>query len=203
MRPARGMTFAAGAVIATSLALSGCAPAGERIPQPTAEELSVLNEQVRDLQWQNLQFSPDSPRPNVDFEHYIDPEASDEIYSECMMEAGYPGWEPNSFGAFGGPPAIERLDLYICVSRFPLHPSRWNLFTTAQRDAIYDYYRDSLVPCLAAAGLPMSEVPSREDYLAESFFGWNPYNVNFEISNEEVAAITSKCGDLTAMIGGE
>jgi hypothetical protein len=188
-------------VLAASLLVCGCSLVGESIPEPTEAELAELNEQVRDLQWQILQFSPDSPRPTVEFESYVDPDAADEVYTECMVQAGYPDWQASSVGAFGGPPTMERLALYTCVSRFPLHPGTWGLYSTDQRDAIYDYYRDSLVQCLESSGLDVRDAPTRDEFLTASLFGWTPYSYDFGNSDEEMAAIARRCGDLASALG--
>lgn len=148
-------------VIAASMVLTGCSLAGEPIVQPTAPELAALNATVRDLQWQGLRFSPNAPRPTVELEEYTDPDDTTEVYRTCMREAGHEDWTEINFNALGDAPAAERLDLYVCISRFPLHPSYYGLYSEGQLDAIYDYYQESLVPCMQASGIDVQGVPTR------------------------------------------
>lgn len=191
------------AIAAASIALTGCTLTGSEVPPPTEAELAALNERVSDLQWRHLQFSPDSPRPTVEFERYVEPSDTDDVYRDCMQDAGYTDWEPTTMSAFGGPSSSERLDLYICVTRFPVSPSYYGLYSPAQLDAIYDYYRDSLVPCLRGAGLDVSDPPAREDFVESEYFAgqWSPYGYDFGLTETELRVVTAGCGDLSSVIG--
>lgn len=189
-------------VVATAGALGGCSLAGEQIAEPTSTELAAMTAQVNDIQWQNLQFSPDSPRPTVEFSRFIEPDQTDAVYTACMEEAGYIGWEQVIFNSLGGPPAAERLDLYECVSRFPVHPAYYGIHTTAQLDAIYDFYRDSLVPCLRGAGLEITGVPTRDEFVKSEFlYTWSPYAQNFDIPDTVLSGVYEQCPDFSYVIG--
>jgi len=193
---------AAVAVLIAAGALGGCSVERGPIAEPTPTELEAITRQVNDLQWQNLQFSPDSPRPTVEFSRFIQPDETDEVYTACMEDAGYVGWEQANFNSLGGPPAAERLDLYVCVSRFPVHPAYYGIHTAAQLDAIYDFYRDSLVPCLRGAGLDITGVPTRDEFVKSEFpFAWNPYAQNFDIPDKVLSGVYAQCPDFSYVIG--
>ena len=202
-RPPRSGVIAS-ALVALALALAGCSIEGEAIRPPTDADLAKLNEYVNDLQWGGLQFSPDSPRPTVEFERYVDPDLAEATYSECMEESGYVDWQEQNLTALGGAPVAERLALYTCITRFPIHPGYYGLYTPGQLDAIYDFYRDSLVPCISASGIDLGDVPTREVFVASGFFDrWSPYGRNFDISDHELAALYARCPDLSSAIGGQ
>lgn len=192
---------AAVAVVAAAVALGGCSLEGDSIAQPTSIELAAMTRQVNDLQWGSLQFSPDSPRPTVEFSRFIEPDQTDGVYSACMEEAGYTGWDQANVNSLGEPPAAERLDLYVCVTRFPVHPGYYGIHTPAQLDAVYDFYRDSLIPCLRGAGLEITGVPTREDFVKSEFLQtWNPYAQNFDIPGEVLNGVYAQCVDLSYRI---
>jgi len=181
--------------------LAGCVTAGEAVPEPTVHELETLNERVRQLQWQFLQFSPDSPRPPVDFVSFVDPANTEQAYAACMQAAGHEGWTPSNSSALGGPPIGERLDLYICIAQYPIAPSYYGLYTPAQLGAIYDYYRDSLVPCIRAAGVGVGEPPTRAEFVAipKGFrVLWTPYDAGAPgLTQTEKQSLYTKCPDLS------
>ncbi len=197
------MLVAASVVIAASIVLTGCSLAGDEIPQPTTAELDAMLTQVNDIQWQNLQFAPDSPRPTVEFERFIEPSEADAVYTACMAESGYDGWQQANYNALGGPPEAERLDVYACIARFPIPPVYYGLRTSSQLDAVYDYYRDSLLPCLRAAGMDVTETPTREEFVASTSFGgqWNPHWYAFPRAVGADLAAYARCGDLSYVIG--
>lgn len=191
-------------VIAASMVLTGCSIAGEPIAQPTAPELAALNATVRDVQWQGLRFSPNAARPTVEFESYTDPDDTTEVYRSCMREAGHEDWTEVNFHALGDAPVTERLDLYVCTSRFPLHPSFYGLYTESQLDAIYDYYEESLVPCMQASGIDVRGVPTRAEFVGNPpAMGsvWSPFNYDYELSDNLWMVIYRDCNDLSYRIG--
>lgn len=159
---------------------------------------------VQDLQWQGLGFSPDSPRPTVEFEAYTDPDDTNRVYTDCMVAAGYEDWDQQSYGSLGEPPIAERLDLYTCLSRFPVHPSFYGLYAPGQLEAMYDYYQDTLVPCMEASGVSVRAVPTREDFVGKPpVLGgtWNPYAFDYEMGEQEWTSLYMHCTDLSYRIG--
>lgn len=191
----------AAVALAASVLLTGCAVDRGEVPRPTGSELEVLNQRVRDIQWQVLQFPPNAARPAVEFEEFVDPDRTGEVYTACMVEAGHTGWTPTNVGAFGGPSSAERRDLYVCVSRYPLAPSNYGFYTSAQLDALYNYYRDLLVPCLEASGIAVTAPPSREDFTDAAGFGlqWSPYSFGAgDFTEIELSSLSLGCPDVAS-----
>jgi hypothetical protein len=48
------------------------------------------------------------------------------------------------------------------------------MLNSAQAEYAYDYFQQTLIPCLALRGIEVRDAPTRETYFAE-FGWWNPY----------------------------
>lgn len=184
--------------------LTGCVQSRQLPPAPTAEELGVLDARVRDIQWQYLGFTPDSPQPAVTFLGYVDPEETTETYVECMVDAGFVDYDPFASGN-GTADVNETLALFVCISERPLEPRYYNLFTTRQLEFLYDYYQESVIPCLRGAGIEIGTIPTREQFTTPLRGGgtylWSPWQRSADISPQTFMSVSLHCPDYSfAMI---
>jgi hypothetical protein len=187
---------------AACLAVTGCSFERGPIAAATDAESAALDRQARQLQWEAMLLSADIDRPEAVFEAHIDPEVAEEVYTDCMREAGFSDWRRVEDNTLGTRVLSERLAGYACESRFPLPASEYGLYSTGTLDAVYDYYRDSLIPCLKGAGVDVGGVPTRDNFALGNFYGkqWTPYGHDVGVTDEEARLISQRCGDLTTEI---
>jgi hypothetical protein len=101
---------------------------------------------------------------------------------ECLTEAGFDGYEASG-GGYSGPGARSEAELitqYRCNLSVMVDPIETGLMTQAQKRFTYDYFAQTLVPCLRVRGVALGSVPTWEEY-KENVWGWNPY---FSVSDE-------------------
>jgi hypothetical protein len=183
----RGWRGAAAA--ASILLLVGCAPK-PLPPGPTAADIERYYGRAADDLWESFDLPDDVVRPVVPRAGAVPGLEWVPTVVTCMRDAGYDNYSSEggglvSTGTADGPPLGERLALYTCQTRFPYAAEPEQLFTVAQRDYIYDYYVEFLVPCLEFRGNTVAEAPSRADFLSRSGF-WSPY---YEIGLGETSVV--------------
>jgi hypothetical protein len=187
---------AAAGSLAAALLLTGCVQSRPLPPTPTDAELAQLNTRVQDIQWQYLGFTPDAPRPDVDFVRYVDPDDTAGTYAECMIDAGFPDYDPY---ATANDDVGQTLALFVCISEYPLEPRYYNLFTTRQLEFLYDYYQEAVIPCLTGAGVDVGEIPTREQFTKPLQGGgaylWSPWQGASELGQQEFLSISLRCPD--------
>jgi hypothetical protein len=122
---------------------------------------------------------------DAEFVRYINPDEYGRVHAACMTEQGFEATETFDGGVRYGPIPDEqgeaqRIAAMRCKVMYPVHP-RFHLPTTeSELLALYDYYVNDLVPCLAAEGYEGPEHPSRETFLAsclsddDSVDRWHP-----------------------------
>jgi hypothetical protein len=100
----------------------------------------------------------------------------------CMTDAGFTVTvTPNGNGWTGeyGPDQEEAYNLasYICSAQFPIHPSQTGELSAEQKQKVYAYVSDTLVPCLKAEGYQTPGLPTEATFLAgfDDAPPWNPY----------------------------
>jgi hypothetical protein len=89
----------------------------------------------------------------------------------------------------------------VCTIEYPSPGIRDRLRTPAQLAYTYDYYVNSLVPCLATSGVAIdrSTIPSRASYRIQDdggMFAWSPYDAlsaSPRQTTASVAALKAKC----------
>ena len=174
-----------GLLVAVVVLLVGCAQV-EHAPQDDFSEaqLEQLHEQVGDVNWANLGYR-DELRPQID--SFVVVSAADwwPLFQTCMDEAGYPGY-PNQTFNDGELDMAESQALSIadfsCQQQTLTDPVSSGYLSPAQADYAYDYYQQTLIPCLALRQVAVTDIPSRADFV-ESFGAWSPYwsiSLNFE-----------------------
>jgi hypothetical protein len=82
----------------------------------------------------------------------------------------------------------------FCVANRPVFAATRPPITDEELDFTYDYYRQSLVPCLNNLGFPNPGPPSRESFVA-SHGNWSPYDTVFTslLDSDEIATIAIVC----------
>ena len=151
--------------LAAVLLLAGCAPVSRVPPEPTGAELEALIAKELDFQWQYVGLTPDAPRPTVQRIRIVSMEEAQQVHRDCMREAGYEGNRINTSSTFGAS-SYERLAIHVCSAQYPVPPSAFGLFSEAQLDYLYDYYVDVTIPCMAASGVSVASIPSRQQFVA-------------------------------------
>lgn len=174
----RNLPTGAVCVAAAALLLAGCS-AAPLVEPPTglSDEEELLYAQSFALEWSGI---PSSGIESVAVISYVPPAGWGTAVAGCMNAAGYPDYAATAAG-MAYPlreTDAETEALYVCIARYPVRSDFSAYANTAQLGYIYDYFRDSLVPCLALEGyIVPGEAPSREQFTALTVQPrWNPYN---------------------------
>jgi hypothetical protein len=180
------------------IALAGCAPVRSIPPQASGAELEQLVGDEQDLfrHWYMYLVKAPKDPPIVPMKRVVTPSEAEVVYEECMAEAGY-----LDYGQSGTTVAVEQseagqLALYICVAQYPVDPSTFGLFSEAQLEYLYDYFHESLIPCLESSGYEIVDVPSRADFLRREpaqLYAWSPYDTLHGVSPLVLAKLTKRC----------
>jgi hypothetical protein len=86
--------------------------------------------------------------------------------------------------------AQRAVDIFYCSEKYQIDPALVPLMTTRQLDYIYGYYATSLMPCLRAHGVTVSNPPSRAEFAppGQHALTWNPYLTADSLAGELVSA---------------
>jgi hypothetical protein len=114
----------------------------------------------------------------------VNPSELDYAFAECVKGAGYADYSVDYFGTLvlkgptGAESEIERGVRHNCDFTQQLAMSNSALLSSREREYVYDYYRQWLVPCLALAGYPIHGAPSREEFISDWLTPgwWSPYD---------------------------
>ena len=168
------------ALVGLALGLTGCVAAP---PTITETELAAHNAQLLAKTWQRTGLAGDAPTVTAVL---ID---NDEDWSQALFEclqggtaADNSGMEFNSSDGYGlmpspgstADPDEAQRDFYVCVARYPRPYDPRDLISAAQLDYIYDYFADSLVPCMLDHGYVIEVAPTRVEF-HDLAGGWHPY----------------------------
>ena len=167
------------AVLAATLALTGCisvVPAPK--PGSDPETAAVFRRQWMDNTWDRTQLADALRPPDPAVREIAIEDWGVEIVA-CMEDAGFETYSENQGGysrSGDDPMGIEEnLALYVCEASRQTSAEAAGVFTSAQLDYWYEYYRLELVPCLRGAGLELQqEPPSRSEFEAGGGY-WSPY----------------------------
>ena len=106
------------------------------------------------------------------------------LMQRCMIESGFAGYTYSRIGGFtnglnrASATGMEGLAWYFCSQDYPEVDVVHTRLEEPDLDALYQYYTNWLVPCLEAAGVSVSGVPSREQFGDEGggqSCRWQPY----------------------------
>ena len=172
------MRSAALLAVVAALLLAGCTvtPVAEPLSGLSPEE-EQLYAQSFALQWSGIEVAGD---PVVGVVAYVPSAGWGTAVAGCMNAAGYPDYGVTATGMTY--PAreddAEALALYTCIGEYPVQADFSSYANEAQLGYLYDYFRDSLVPCLATEGYTVpGAAPTREQFTRFTVEPrWNPYN---------------------------
>lgn len=166
-----------GALIAL-LALTGCVQVTTP-PEPgfSGAQDQAYAEDSADLMWANSPWS--ELRPD-DLEVKVVSEADwAPAVIGCLADAGYTGYVDIGFGGImlpDSPTEAESLAQMLCFTTWQLSAEDTGRLNEAQLGYLYDYYRESVIPCYELAGLRVGEAPSRADFIADGG-SWMPSGI--------------------------
>lgn len=176
------------AIAVAALLLAGCSAT------PVVEPLTGLSEMEEQLyaqsfalRWSGIEV-PDAP--DVEVVAYVPSAGWGTAVSGCMNAAGYADYAATGAGMSypSRQDDAETLALYTCIGRYPVQADFSAYANKAQLEYLYDYFRDSLIPCLAAEGyIVPGTAPSREQFTEFTVQPrWNPYNALLAEPGESV-----------------
>ncbi len=169
------------ALVAVSVVLlCGCASVTAPQPGLDSDEEADLKQYIADLNWQVTGLSDDlrPPPPRVTT---VSPDDRVPAYVKCMNIAGFDNYRATGGGGFeiGDASMDDRTDAeliadYVCNLSFEVDGQYDGWLNSGQLGYIFDYYRDSLVPCLETLGYEVQDAPSRAEFI-RTLGGWHPY----------------------------
>ena len=172
--------------VCLALLVAGCTATPP--PTPGDGDFAVIIDQRIDSVWLQSKLD-ESARPQVTVGEPARQFEAARLFAACMVEQGWSDYYVNENGTGYGYRAIqlttsdaETLDWFECFAAHPVD-SEFTFESTAQFDLVYDYYQDSLIPCLAENGYPVSRAPTRIEFRTTLVgftdplfpFIWNPY----------------------------
>lgn len=130
--------------------------------------------------------------PEVDRIRFVSQEDWPTEQAHCLSAQGFPTTVQNDgFTTNGVTEQQEAFDeaSYICRLQYPMDLKYAQAFSRTQLRTIYDYYRDSLIPCLQDMGFEAAPLPSEETYVegvASGTSNWSPYDaINLGAANTQ------------------
>lgn len=133
--------------------------------------------------------------PRVDLVREIGPNREGaELVFGCMIEFGY-NYE---FEEYGDGVSIDMRgvdqdawarDMYICSMKYPLEGKFREPWDSDRWGALYDYWTQEYMPCLADYGYEVESPPSREVFVAQGMSGsdlWMPAESVLDQVNSDV-----------------
>lgn len=172
------------AVALALLTLTGCVQVA-RSPAPGLSDAArtTYGEQNLDRFWN--QSGLEDRRP-ADIEvAFVDAQAWGDAVVDCITSAGYPGYTSVGGGiSYSGDQSLpdERYTMLVCLSRWQVDPEQAGVLNNAQLNYVYDYFRDVTVPCMALAGLPVTEAQTRAQFIETGGY-WRPYAAGDDLSS--------------------
>lgn len=111
--------------------------------------------------------------------------------AKCMYNAGFDNYQGGADGSYTSSgddfSDAENVANYICDVSFEIEGQYDDWYNDAQLNYIFDYYRESLVPCLELRGLEVTGPPTRDEFLHHSYY-WHPYFALSDAQSVEMAA---------------
>lgn len=167
------------AAVCLAASLGGCANALTPPPQVglSAEEREQARAQWNDDWWESTGLD-DELRPDETPVQVASSVEWSAAFAGCMNDKGFDQYTVQSGGleVQGNLPATPEFELanYTCSVRLE-HPGRFEgLLGPVEAGFRYEYFQDSLVPCLAMRGIELFDVPTRKEFF-ETYGSWNPY----------------------------
>lgn len=170
------------AVLMVTLLLSGCGstpePSTSSGPKLSDAEEQLIQESLDSSWWLVVTLYPEAVRPEVERVRLVAQSDRPTAIADCLTEQGYDvlvDWQ----GSISTTRADEayHVAFYTCEAMYPLYPEYLVPLSNAQLEHLYDYFLDTLKPCLEAEGYGTPPAPSLQQFL-EAYNdggGWNTY----------------------------
>ena len=197
-----------GIAISSALLLAGCASTRAEPPAPTVDELEQFTQHAV-----LTHFGTDAAqarRPGADAAEVeiVEPTGIDVSYVECLNKAGFTGYYVAYFGTIvlsnpQGSTVEQRLQRSSCQFDYAWALASTSMLTRAERDYLYDYYQERLVPCLRTAGFSIERPPSRKSFVDDWLqpVWWSPYDaMRPAASTQEWTALHVECPALPPVL---
>ena len=186
----RTMGLAVGMVAAATsmvLLLTGCADGRKAPPSGVTEtELNSYRDLIDEQTWLYSGLAADYAKPDVE---RVVLDVSE--YSEALQTCE----QPIELIADTEQALLAE---YTCRAQYQLAAGDLALLNGAQLNYLYDFYQDTLIPCLGVHGITLEDVPSREEVVDVARFGsypWHPFDQLFDygIGMAAPPSLTAAC----------
>ena len=183
----------ASAILASCLLLTGCSAQPADDPADVSLHLQQRLDEAFAARFDGVD------RPVAVPVRFVLPNGWAGLMRNCMNTAGFTAV---GFDREQGFTNVEKtgegaLAWYECTQRLPRYDTVFARLSDEQLDQLYEYDTEVLVPCAGAIGLPVQEVPSREDFAdgGEGIAGWwHPFlAVAVPSSRAAVDLLFAKC----------
>jgi len=187
------------ALVAMALLLAGCVAVPP--PGPSEAEIAEYNAELLDLTWAATGLEGVVDRPATGSGRPLQSAAWFDATFACMSAQGIGNLAITSssesgFELYGAwTDADDQLAFYRCAAANPIDPAgSLEVLTDDQLDYIYDYYLQSLVPCMVLNGFAPTSAPTRVEFHALAG-QWSPYySVDVGLGRVQYEEIESICG---------
>lgn len=174
----RGPGRALGALLVL-LALTGCVRVATPPPGGFTDEQNIAMALDNSSQlWAGSPLS--DQRPNDLQVTVVSGEEWPAAIIGCLADAGYTDYQVLGTGASAGIASTgsvsteaEMLAETVCFSAVQIVGADRGLLNDAQLGYLYDFYRESVVPCFEISGITVASAPSRDEFI-ESGGAWSP-----------------------------
>ena len=197
-------SLAAAVLILGASLLVGCAGgAAAAPPAPTvdaATEKRMIDEAANQAWGEVQRMFPDAERPQVEQVRVVTAADSAKVVAQCIQELGYPATAREDGGiSFGATPEAQaeqqNIAVYTCRVKYPTDPAFTLPPTDDEIAYLYDYYANTLVPCLAERGYDI-EMPSKGAFVDSTNVNgipWSPYQDLASVGGGELDALLLEC----------
>lgn len=158
---------------------------------------SVTREDVLQLLWEERGL--EGPPEQVDLIREVSDAEYMPVQSECLTAVGFPPEVSGDSYTWQVPAAqaeVFTLADYRCAAQYPRLLAYSQPYTDAQMTLIYDWVKDTTVPCYAEQGHHVSGMPTLEAFLEQyrtSQTWWLPQDGMDPITFEELEALELVC----------
>lgn len=134
--------------------------------------------------------------PDVPFVRYVDPDEQTQLRSKYSVEHKEQVDDCHAITSSGVRLPAEAE--YRIQVMYPIHPRYRQPYTKTQIRVLYDYYANTLVPCLQREGYDVGPLPSWEFFHANfTPVAWNPYQrlspVETRVPIDQFKALRARC----------
>ena len=192
------------AALLVLVALAGCATVSAPPAGLSADEEAELRSRIADSYWAATGLYPDQ-RPATPPVTVVSLDDWGYAIAKCMNIAGFDNYQGGPDGSFTSSGDVtsdaEVVAKFVCDMTFEMEGQYDSWLNDAQLDYVFDYFRQSLVPCLERRGLEVAQAPTRNEFRA-NFGSWHPYYAIEQSRFTEMATDLSVAVECPAMPPG-